>query len=134
MQNALGGGTVDLDPCADPEKGIRAAKHYTKDDDGLKKEWNERVFMNSPYGQKIGEWVKKHVEEHEEERTSAAVALLPARTDTRWYGMLDDYPRCHVRGRITFKGAEHPAPFPSTFVYLGDDVDAFAAWRIATAR
>lgn len=44
------GGRVDLDPCADPGKSFPAATHYTKDDDGLTKDWVGRVYMNPPYG------------------------------------------------------------------------------------
>ncbi len=124
VKRALGG-TIDLDPCADAQENILAKAHYTKDADGLKQEWNGKVFLNPPYGQQIGKWIQKLVEEHRSGRTTAAVALVPSRTDTQWYAMLDDYPRCHIRGRLTFKGAEHPAPFPSVVFYLGPDEDAF---------
>ena len=48
-----------LDPCATKENA-KCKKFYTKEDDGLSKDWlNERVFMNPPYGREIGKWVKK---------------------------------------------------------------------------
>lgn len=122
-------GEIDLDPCAEKEEGVPAKEHYKKEDDGLSKDWNGRVFLNPPYGRKIGAWVEKLVAEHrDEKRTTAAVALLPSRTDTQWYAMLDDFPRCQLLGRLKFrgaKGAEHPAPFGSVVVYLGGDEDAF---------
>lgn len=119
-------GAIDLDPCADPEKGIPASDHYTKADDGLSKEWHGRVYLNPPYGQEIGEWIRKLVAEYGSGRTTAAVALVPARPDTGWYAALKDYPRCYIRGRLRFGGAENAAPFPSAVFYLGDDPDAFS--------
>ena len=48
-----------LDPCA-TEKSAKCDKYYTKEDDGLSKDWSgEIVFMNPPYGREIGKWVKK---------------------------------------------------------------------------
>jgi site-specific DNA-methyltransferase (adenine-specific) len=48
-----------LDPCATKENS-KCRKFYTKEDDGLKQDWdNERVFCNPPYGREIGDWVKK---------------------------------------------------------------------------
>jgi site-specific DNA-methyltransferase (adenine-specific) len=50
-----------LDPCATKENAKTLA-YFTERDDGLKQVWTGRVFMNPPYGKKIGEWVKKAFE------------------------------------------------------------------------
>lgn len=44
-------GEIDLDPASSPEanKYIKAKNIYTIKDDGLKKPWFGRVFVNSPY-------------------------------------------------------------------------------------
>lgn len=81
--------------------------------------------MNPPYGTEIGHWVRKLVSEYQAGRTTAAIALLPARTDTKWYAELKEHPRCYVRGRLKFSESKKSAPFPSVVVYLGDNVDAF---------
>jgi site-specific DNA-methyltransferase (adenine-specific) len=48
-----------LDPCATKENA-KCKKFYTKEDDGLKQNWdNEIVFCNPPYGSEIKDWVKK---------------------------------------------------------------------------
>lgn len=48
-----------LDPCADAINA-KCEKFYTRDQDGLAKNWDgERVFCNPPYGKEIGKWVKK---------------------------------------------------------------------------
>jgi len=67
-----------LDPCA-TEENAKCTKYYTIKENGLIQDWsNEMVFLNPPYGRNIGLWVKKLSE-------NKGVALLPARTDTRWF-------------------------------------------------
>ena len=44
-----------LDPCATPTTA-KCSSYYTKDDDGLSKDWSgHTVFMNPPYGRKKGQ-------------------------------------------------------------------------------
>lgn len=47
-----------LDPCSTKENA-KCKRFFTKEDDGLSKEWTGRVFMNPPYGRGIGAWIKK---------------------------------------------------------------------------
>lgn len=73
-----------LDPCATKENA-KCNKFYTKEQDGLKQDWSgERVFCNPPYGKVIGDWVRKCYEESKKSNTTV-VALIPARTDTRYF-------------------------------------------------
>jgi phage N-6-adenine-methyltransferase len=52
-----------LDPCATAENK-KCDKYFTEEEDGLKQSWaGHRVFMNPPYGRKIGFWIKKAFEE-----------------------------------------------------------------------
>lgn len=113
-----------LDPCSD---GLNAkcSKYYTQEDDGLSKSWaGERVFMNPPYGRVIGEWVRKAYEESLSENT-VVVALIPARTDTRYwhdYVMKADEIRL-VKGRLKFGDGSNSAPFPSAVVIFEGKLD-----------
>jgi len=51
-----------LDPCATKENA-KCPKFYTKEDDGLSRDWTgEKIFMNPPYGREIGKWIKKLAE------------------------------------------------------------------------
>jgi len=108
--------------------------------DGLIQPWRGRVYMNPPYGRKIGKWVEKAVHEVECGNAELVVALLPARTDTRWWQdnilrSVEDVPigdtgaRGTVAtwweyvslvrflpGRLKFAGTENSAPFPSAVV------------------
>ncbi len=81
--------------------------------------------MNPPYGREIREWVKKLHEEYQVGNTKEAIALLPARTDTQWFKILREYPRCFIYGRLIFGNAKTSAPFPSVVVYLGMQPERF---------
>ena len=87
-------------------------------DDGLAQAWHGRVYLNPPYGHAIDAWIAKLVNEHNASEVEAAIALVPARTDTAWFARLDPYPRVFVAGRLTFSNAAHSAPFPSAVAYL----------------
>lgn len=120
-------GAIDLDPCSNSgAPNIPAALHFTESDDGLLQEWQGRIYMNPPYGRPIVGWVEKLCGEYRAGRVSAAVALVPARTDTTWFQMLRDAAMCFINGRLKFSGHDNAAPFPSAAAYLGDDIAAFA--------
>ena len=107
-----------LDPCCTKESA-KCDKFYTKEDDGLSKDWRyDRVFMNPPYGREISKWIEKAYKESL--KGAVVVCLIPARTDTRY---LHDYifTKAEVRflkGRVKFgkNGIHTPAPFPSAIV------------------
>lgn len=107
-----------LDPCC-TEQTKKCEKHYTKEDDGLTKDWsNEVVFCNPPYGRAIAKWVQKASEEAN--RGATVVLLIPARTDTRWFHE-HIYKKAEIRflcGRLRFNGHHQPAPFPSMVVVM----------------
>lgn len=117
---------IDLDPCSNEgEPNIPATRHFTIKDDGLSKEWYGRVYMNPPYGNKIKAWIEKLYNEFRSGRTTEAIALVPARTDTKWWRILRNFPVCFIEGRLKFSGQENSAPFPSAVFYLGDNIDNF---------
>lgn len=107
-----------LDPCALPHNA-KCKKFYTQEDNGLAQNWEgEIVFCNPPYGRSIADWVRKCSEEAKKPNTTV-VALLPARTDTRYF---HDYiynrvkKIIFIRGRLKFGGCKNSAPFPSMVV------------------
>lgn len=103
-----------LDACAN-EKNHKCDKYYTKEDNGLVKDWGgEIVWCNPPYGKNISEWVKKcHIEL--QKKGTVIVALLPARTDTKWFHEYVYYEALtyFVKGRLKFGDSKNSAPFPS---------------------
>jgi site-specific DNA-methyltransferase (adenine-specific) len=106
----------DLDPCATADNA-KCRRFYTVADNWLLQDWgHSTVFMNPPYGRVIGEWVAKA--RRSAELGATVVCLLPARTDTRWWHehVLKADDLRFFRGRLTFEGGQHPAPFPSVVV------------------
>lgn len=85
-------------------------------DDGLSRPWGTRTYINPPYGSAITAWVKKAVEEAG--KGKLVVALLPARTDTRWFHdyVMKATELRFLRGRLKFGGSRNSAPFPSMVV------------------
>lgn len=73
--------------------------------------------MNPPYGREIIKWVRKA---HIEVSTGRCkvVALLPARTDTKWFHelILAKYEIEFIKGRLKFSDSKNSAPFPSMIV------------------
>lgn len=120
-------GEIDIDPCSNDKDSpnVPAAQYYTQEDDGLSFEWRGRIYMNPPYGREISDWVNHLVKEWDAGRTTEAIALAPARTDTVWFRWLRRFPRCFVWGRLKFSESENSAPFPSMVVYLGQNLRGF---------
>lgn len=105
-----------LDPCCN-EENKKCNKYYTEEDNGLIQDWsNDIVFMNPPYGKTISLWVGKAY--HESLNGSKVVALLPARTDTRWFHnyVLGKAEIRFIKGRLKFGNSTNSAPFPSMVV------------------
>jgi phage N-6-adenine-methyltransferase len=125
-------GAIDLDPCSDPgpDFNVPAAERFTAEHDGLARGWRGRVWMNPPYS-RAAEFCAKLAEEFAYGNVPAALALVPARTDTAWFRSLGAADWCFLSGRLRFltPGGEAPnsATFPSAVAYLGQDRELFAA-------
>lgn len=112
------GGTIDLDPCTTRDNPVGAKAFYTPDEDGLQSKWpsGAKVYMNPPYGREIRPWTSRAAI-----HDGPVIMLVPARTDTTWFQELADRrfcSFCFIKGRLTFKGAPAPAPFPSVLIYF----------------
>lgn len=106
----------ETDVCATFENR-KCENYYSPEMNGLSQSWNGSCWMNPPYGREIGKWIKKAFEESEH---CLVVALLPARTDTKWFHKYiynqQGVSVVFLKGRLRFKGAEASAPFPSMIV------------------
>ncbi len=119
-----------LDVCASPWNA-KLPRFFTEEQDGLAQDWRgERCFMNPPYGRGIDRWLRKAFEETRW-RCPLVVALLPVRTDTRWWhtwvaGAADEVR--YRKSRIRFlgqRGEAWSAPFASALaIYRGTDAHA----------
>lgn len=88
-------GEFDLDPCG--FIGHSTAKTIlVPPADGLELKWSGRVWMNPPYGRDVDKWIQK-LRAH-----GNGIALLFARTDTKWFHDADPNGILFLRGRIKF--------------------------------
>ena len=117
-------GEIYLDPCTSADNPTGAMKFYTEADDGLSRSWKHKhrkkvTFVNPPYGRSLGVWSDKIIDEHM--NGTSIIALVPSRTDTKWFTRMVTVASDigFIRGRLTFKGATAPAPFPSVLFYFG---------------
>lgn len=132
-------GQIHLDPCSNPDS-IVGAKHnfygppsekfpnLPNNKDGLLETWQVGgiVYVNPPYGRKIGPWIKKCSTEgalaKELKQGTEIILLGPARTDTKWFQRFVLPTADSVilwEGRLKFEGAKAPAVFPSFIAYWG---------------
>ena len=124
--------SIDLDPCSNRGNHTKAKQTFTRKDDALSKPWNGNVFMNPPYGKGMRDWIHKLISEHQAGRVPIPIALVPARTNARWF---QDFARaadavCFPQGGLRFiNGKTHkeakPAMFPSALFYFGPDPRQF---------
>lgn len=102
--------TVDV--CAESATA-KLPRHWSPAESAWWQPWaGETCWMNPPYSE-VSKWMSKAVEASEAGAT--VVALVPSRTDTRWwhdYAMKADEIR-FLRGRLKFGDAVNSAPFPS---------------------
>ena len=85
--------------------------------DGLKREWNERTFVNPPYSNPLP-WVEKAIETQKKGITVAL--LLKADSSTKWWAKLHEA-GAHflmIQGRLHFSNLKGAAPFPSVIAIL----------------
>lgn len=112
-----------LDVCA-THYSFKCKKYFTPEEDGLIQDWsNDICWMNPPYGKDITLWMKKAYEESL--RGAIVVALIPSRTDTKyWHDYCMNAAEIRfIQGRLKFGDSENSAPFPSAIVVFDNRVD-----------
>lgn len=115
-------GPIVLDPATTVDNPTGAQLFYTSAEDGLAQTWDRGglVYLNPPYGRGIGDWAAKCAA-HGSMGSVEIVALLPARTDARWWQKYvtsaDAF--CFWAGRLRFKGGQVRGPVPVRAGLLG---------------
>lgn len=119
---------IDLDPATSQlaQGNVQAKKFFTKDNDGLTKQWKGKVWMNPPYAQPlIGQFIEKLVFHVRQGDVTQAIVLVNNGTETQWAQTLlsEAAAVCFPASRIKFIDANgNPSGAPlqgQMFVYLG---------------
>ena len=129
-------GSFDLDPACPLHMPWRTAgRMLTEREDGLKCEWEGRVWLNPPFGAVAAKWMDRMA------LHGNGIALIPARTETRMFyesvwGIADAI--CFVKGRPHFYRPDGTrAPFnsgaPICLVAYGKDNEE-ALWLSRLGR
>ncbi len=106
---------LQIDAAASPDNAMLPVFFCEGVRDAFEQDWNgKRIWCNPPYGRKvIYGWVKQIATGG----ASIVVALLPGRTDTRWFhDFIYQKPNVEIRfikGRIRFSGMKGAGKFPS---------------------
>lgn len=101
-----------LDAAASDTNTKVKENYFTKEIDGLKQAWNGVVWLNPPFGKGLDKWMEKC--SIEKACGNTVVALIPARTNTRWFHKFV-IPHAEIRfvlGRPKFNGATEGLPWP----------------------
>lgn len=127
-------GQIDLDPasCAEANETVGAAIFYTKEDDGLSKDWSGKVWLNPPYSRDLmPKFVEKLKESYVSGDVTEAILVSHNNTDTAWFHSLSEVSSaiCFPKRRIRFyRGENIAAPTNGqAFFYLGSSPEAFQA-------
>lgn len=127
----------DLDPCSSSTSCVRSKAAFFEHDDGLVQKWRgDYVWLNPPYGD-IATWVKKAVASIVAGTVRTVVALLPVRSNVRYWhhevlGLADTF---FIRGRLSFGRSKIAAPFASALVVWGGTPELIQRFKtVLTAR
>jgi len=109
-----------LDVCATSETA-KCSNFFTPEIDALKQDWKGVCWMNPPYGRELSKWIEKASQEAEKGAT--IVALIPSRTDTKYFHdfIYNKHEIRFIKGRLKFGNATNSAPFPSMLVIFKKD-------------
>jgi len=122
---------IDTDPASSDiaQKKIQADKYFTRETNGLDKNWTGNVWLNPPYSMpEIKLFIDKLLSEYESGNISQAIVLTNNSTDTQWFHSLSKFPFCLTKGRLSFwnsKGETLAARQGQVLFYLGNNTNKF---------
>jgi ParB family chromosome partitioning protein len=127
-------GAIDLDPASSEHANtvVKAARFFTREDDGLTQPWLGRVWMNPPYAQPlVTQFCEKLAASLTAGDVTAAIVITNNATETAFFKTLASVARavCFPPGRVHFW---QPNTTPDTgplqgqaVVYAGPNVGRF---------
>ena len=128
-------GTIDLDPasCELANQTVKASRYYTKEDNGLSKEWYGNVWCNPPYGRMYKDtgtaaFVAKSLDEYAKGNIEQVIVLTMVGMYARWFFRLLQYPICFLEQKPLFclpDGTITKHGFAACCTYIGPHEDKF---------
>lgn len=127
-------GSIDLDPASSAiaNERVKASIFYTKEDNGLEKEWSGNVWMNPPYAQPLIQLFSDRVaEQFAAGNIIQAIVLVNNGTETKWFQTMAFHSSavCFPKSRIKFLDPEGNPGAPlqgQAILYFGDNGKSFA--------
>ena len=121
-------GGIDLDPASSEaaQAFVKAERYYTAHEDGLKRAWAGRVWLNPPYASGLASaFVTRLLDHVEAGKVSQAVLLTNNSTDTAWWqgAAAHALAMCLPAGRLNFLT---PAGKPAGSAIQGQAILYFA--------
>lgn len=100
-------GKIDLDPASSEEanKVVKAENIFTAADDGLKRDWAGKLWLNPPYtSDLVGKFIEKLAASVESGKVTEALVLVNNATETKWFARLVSISSClcFPTGRVKF--------------------------------
>ena len=100
-------GVIDIDPSSSLTANdvVNAKVFYSKEDDGLSKTWNGKIWLNPPYDTpSIKKFIEKLVSEYQSNNVTEAIVLVNNCTETNYFQHLGHHCSaiCFPKGRINF--------------------------------
>lgn len=116
-------GRAELDPCANPERPLNVAEHYFMLGD--LKPWRDKTYVNPPYNA-LKHWLDKSTEEHQAQRATEQILLIPVRPNRAWWCkyMIEVNAFAYLKP-LRFVGYKQAFPAPLALVYLGQNAAEF---------
>lgn len=120
-------GEIDLDPCSNAGRNIRAKEYYTIETNGLTKPWHGYVFVNPPFSDaKL--WVPKAIQECKGGAVTDLIFLTKTDCRTAWFAdVINTFPlHCLVQGYLSYLGNKgNKAAFGTALWYWGNQPNRF---------
>lgn len=126
-------GGIDLDPASSgvANERVKAARFFTKADNGLRQPWVGKVWLNHPFSRAENHlWVQKAIMEAFEGRAHPLCMICFASTSEKWFRPLLCYPQCFLSPRTNYlrpDGTIYKGVTKGSVVtYIGPSREAFA--------
>ena len=106
-RNAMGSIDVDPSSCEIAQSSVKAKTYWTKETNGLDKEWIGNIWMNPPYSAAlIKPFCAKLNHEYLSGNTKSFITLTNNATETQWFKQLYEVSSvfCFLTKRVKFLG------------------------------